>query len=69
MEELVPGTAICEIFFVFEIAELETVYKRLLDLHFEIEHIKDSIAASRGETIEHLNTMIEEYRTLYQKFK
>lgn len=65
LEELVPGAAICEIFFVYEIAELETAFKRLFDLHFEIEHVKDSIAGSRGETIEHLNTLIEEYRTLY----
>lgn len=56
-----PGVNICEIFFVYEIAELETTFKRLFDLHFEIEHVKDSIAAERGETLEKLNTLIKEY--------
>lgn len=34
LEEHVPGLEICELFFVYEIADLENVYKKLFDLHF-----------------------------------
>lgn len=44
MHEIVPEAEIVDLFFVYEIAELEDKFKKLFDLGFEIEYLKQSIS-------------------------